>query len=135
MLPFRLTMGRPRAIASSSTAFSGSEPPAEEEQIARLDRRLEQKRRCDRRRRANAAEAKRKREAQRRQDTTPAEQFLSATASFRTEFVEIPVGVTCTVCDRHRFAGNVCTIGGVSGKHISGVFYQDITSYGSKLPC
>ncbi|KAG0432825.1 hypothetical protein HPB47_020475, partial [Ixodes persulcatus] len=46
--------------------------------------------------------------------STPAEQFLGATARFRREFVENPFGVTCAVCDRLWFAGDVSTIGGVS---------------------
>ncbi|KAG0411714.1 hypothetical protein HPB47_011163 [Ixodes persulcatus] len=91
--------------------------------ITRLEsRRREQNQRCKGRRRANATgddratEAKRKREARRRLHSTPAEQFPGATARFWREFVENPFGVTCAVCDRLWFAGDVSTIGGVSDK-------------------
>ncbi|KAG0409968.1 hypothetical protein HPB47_012915, partial [Ixodes persulcatus] len=88
---------------------------AKEEHIARLEsRRQGLNQRCKRRRRAYATEAKRKLEARRRQHSTPAEQFPDATARFRREFVENPFGVTCAVCDRLWFAGDVSTIGGVS---------------------
>ncbi|KAM7292917.1 hypothetical protein ISCGN_026052 [Ixodes scapularis] len=104
---------REAAVASTSTASIASGSLAKEEHIARLQSsRREQNRRCKRRRRAT--EAKRKREARRRQHSTPAEQFLGATARFRTEFVENPLGVTCAVCDRLWFAGDLSTIGGVS---------------------
>ncbi|KAM7311061.1 25S rRNA (cytosine-C(5))-methyltransferase nop2 [Ixodes scapularis] len=79
---------------------------AKEEHIARLESLCrEQNQRCKGRRRANATdddratEAKHKREARRRLLSSPAEQFPSATARFRREFVDYPFGVTCAVCD------------------------------------
>ncbi|KAM7310480.1 E3 ubiquitin-protein ligase MYCBP2 [Ixodes scapularis] len=86
---------------------------AKEKHIARLgSRRREQNQRRKRRRRAT--EAMCKREARRRQHSTPAEQFPGATVTFRREFVENPFDVTCAVCDRLWFAGDLSAIGGVS---------------------
>ncbi|KAM7296825.1 squamous cell carcinoma antigen recognized by T-cells 3 [Ixodes scapularis] len=86
-------------------------------------------------------EAKHKREAQRRQHSMPAEQFPGATARFRREFVENPFGVTCAVCDRLWFAGDLSTIGGVSDekKRESGACALrqciEYSSAGSLLKC
>ncbi|KAM7309765.1 DNA-directed RNA polymerase, mitochondrial isoform X2 [Ixodes scapularis] len=111
---------RKAAVASTSTASSASDSLAKEH-IARLEsRRREQNQRCKRRRRANATdddratEGKRKRKARRRLHSTPAEQFPGVTARFRREFVENLLSVTCAVCTRLWFAGDVSTIGGVS---------------------
>ncbi|KAM7290853.1 hypothetical protein ISCGN_027440 [Ixodes scapularis] len=112
---------RKAAVASTSTASSASDSLAKEEHIARLEnRRREQNQPCKGRRWANAThddratEAKRKREARRRLHSTPAEQFPSATAMFRSEFVDYPFGVMCAVWDRLWVAADVSTIGGVS---------------------
>ncbi|KAG0410540.1 hypothetical protein HPB47_012346 [Ixodes persulcatus] len=95
---WRLRKRRKAAVASTSTASS-----------ARLEsRRRKQNQRCKGRRWANATdddratEVKRKREARRRLHFPPDEQF--------------PFGVTCAVCDRLWFAGDVSTIGGGSGE-------------------
>ncbi|KAG0423818.1 hypothetical protein HPB47_000428 [Ixodes persulcatus] len=102
---------RKAAVASTSTVSSASYSLAKEEHIARLESlRREQNQQCKGRRRANATdydratEAKHKREARRRLHSTPAEQFLGATARFHREFVDYPFGVTCTVCDQLWFA-------------------------------
>ncbi|KAG0442921.1 hypothetical protein HPB47_015482 [Ixodes persulcatus] len=70
------------------TALSGSESPVIEEQITRTEAAI--------------------------QDATPAEQFLGVTARFWRELVENLFSVTCAVCDRLWFAGDVSMIGGVS---------------------
>ncbi|KAG0417289.1 hypothetical protein HPB47_005734 [Ixodes persulcatus] len=65
------------------------------------------------------------REARRRQDATPSEQFLGVTARFWRELVENLFSVTCAVCDRLWFAGDVSMIGGVrNGRGRVAAVYQ-----------